>query len=266
MIRNIFDNLKEIEKYKNPETIIVTDIDGTISTIQSLPHEAVITRNMEDVLTKIQKKFMLLAIITGRPLSDAFKMIDIPGILYIGNHGMEYQKNNSVVTDKKILKYIPKINKLYEKLKAEPNIKMSGIILENKNACLSIHYRLSENPQIARKNILQTLKNIKIVEELQIKEGKKIIEIRPPVGNDKGVIIKKIVKKYHTKKLIYLGDDITDVDAFKEINNLSNNNNFQGISIVVQSDETPEFVLNNADYYVKSVEDVKKFFNWLLSD
>jgi trehalose 6-phosphate phosphatase len=265
MSRNIFDRLKEIEKYKNPETIIVTDIDGTISNIQSLPHEAVITKSMRDVLIEIKKKYMLLAIITGRSLNDALKMIDIPGILYVGNHGMEYQRNNTVVKDEKTLQYIPKIKELYENLKTEPSIMLPGIILENKNACLSIHYRLSENPQVARKNILQTLKNFKVIDELQIKEGKKIIEVRPPGGNDKGVIIKKIVNNHRPKNLIYLGDDITDIDAFKELTRLSNNNDFQGISIAVQSDETPDSVLNTADYNVKSVDDVQKFFNWLLN-
>ena len=110
MPKNLLDNLKEIEKYKNPETIIITDIDGTISSIETLPNQAVITDNMKGILKNIQQKFNLLSIITGRSLKDALEMINIDGILYIGNHGMEYQRNNEIITDKKTHNYIPKIN------------------------------------------------------------------------------------------------------------------------------------------------------------
>jgi trehalose 6-phosphate phosphatase len=265
MPKSLIDHLKEFEEYKNPTTIIVTDIDGTISTITPLPHQAVITPDMKGILNEIQRKFKLLAIITGRSLEDALKMINIPDILYIGNHGMEYQRNNEIITDKKILSYIPQINNLHDKLKQESHTKIPGIIIENKNTSISIHYRSTKDPKKARKIIIQTLKNIENIKELQIKEGKKIIEVRPPIGNDKGKIINKIVKNYGGNQLIYLGDDVTDVDAFKEISKLSNEKEIKGTSILVQSNETPEFVKNNAEYYVNSVEDVENFFKWLVN-
>ena len=100
---------------------------------------------------------------------------------------------------------------------------------------------------------------------MQIKEGKKIIEVRPPSGNNKGKIINKIVKNYRANQLIYLGDDVTDVDAFKEISKLSSSKKFEGTSILVKSNETPKFVKNNVEYYVNSVEDVENFFQWLIN-
>ena len=265
MAKNLVDHLKEFEKYKNPETIIITDIDGTISTITPLPHQAVLTSDMKGILNEIQQKYKLLAIITGRSLEDALKMINIPGVLYIGNHGMEYQRNNEIKTDKKILNYIPQINNLHEDLKQESNIKIPGIIIENKNTSISIHYRSTKDPQKVRKIIIDTLKNIKTIKGLQIKEGKKIIELRPPTGNDKGKIINKIVKNYGANQLVYLGDDVTDVDAFKKISKLNNQKRIEGTTIIVQSNETPEFVKNSAEYYVDGVEDVKNFFKWLLN-
>jgi trehalose 6-phosphate phosphatase len=265
MPKKLLEHLKELEKYKDPETIIITDIDGTISSIEPLPHQALITDNMKEILNNIQLKFKLLAIITGRSLEDALEMINIPGILYIGNHGMEYLRDNEIVTDKKTLDYIPKISEIHNELKNEPNIKIPGIILENKRACISIHYRSTKDPQSARKTILKTLNNIETPEGLQIKEGRKIIEVKPIIGNDKGKIINKIAKNYHAKKLIYLGDDVTDVDAFQEISKLSNEKIIDGTSILVQSNETPEFVKKNVEYYVDGVDAVEKFFNWLLN-
>ena len=265
MPKNLLDHLKEIEKYKNPETIIVTDIDGTISNIEPLPHHAVIKTSMKGMLNNIQQNFKLLAIITGRSLEDAMGMINIPGILYIGNHGMEYQRNNQIITDKKVLNYIPQINELYHELLDEPYMKHHGIVLENKNTSIAIHYRFTRDPKKARDTILEILKDTKTIKGLQIKEGKKIVEVRPPTGNDKGKIVNKIIKKYEAKQLIYLGDDVTDVDAFKEISKLNDEKNMGCTSVLVQSNETPEFVKNSAEYYVNSVEDVEIFFNWLVS-
>lgn len=266
MPKRLFNNLKEFESYKNPQTVIITDIDGTISNICTEPHEAFVSKSMQDVLKQVEKKFSHLIIITGRSLEDAFKMIDIPGASYMGNHGMEYMDDGQIKPDPATITYISIFNVLYEKLKNELNIDIPGIYIENKQTSISIHYRTTKNPELTRNIILKTLNNMKETENLKIKEGKMIIELRPPVGKDKGNVIKEIIDKYGTKHLLYLGDDVTDVDAFKQISELVNDDEMEGKSIVVCSDEIPLIVSESADYYVKNVDDVENFFKWLIQE
>ncbi|UTB32567.1 MAG: trehalose-phosphatase [Methanobacterium sp. ERen5] len=261
--KKLFNNLEKFERFKNPQTVIITDIDGTISKIATRPNEATVSNSMKNVLIQIQKKFHHLIIITGRSLEDAFKMIDIPGAVYIGNHGMEYMDDGLIILDEATVIYIPIFRELNEKLKNDKNINIEGITLETKETSTSIHYRRAQNPETTRKTILKTLNNMEETEKLKIKEGKKIIEIRPPIGNDKGKIINQIIKRYGTKKLIYLGDDVTDMDAFKQISQLVENKTINGKSIVVCSNETPLTVSNSADYYVENVDSVETFLNGL---
>ena len=62
---------------------------------------------------------------------------------------------------------------------------------------------------------------------------------------------------------MYLGDDITDADAFFKLNELNGINKVKSVNIVVSSRETPDFVKQNADFYVNSVDEIQKFFDWL---
>jgi trehalose 6-phosphate phosphatase len=108
------------------------------------------------------------------------------------------------------------------------------------------------------------LNSMEETSDLQINHGKKIVEVRPPVGNNKGKIVEKIVENNNINQLIYLGDDTTDVDAFKEIVKLRKQDNVQAESIVVCSSETSSEIYESAGYAVKNVEGVEKFFNWLV--
>jgi len=60
-----------------------------------------------------------------------------------------------------------------------------------------------------------------------------------------------------------LGDDITDVDAFHKLGELGKKSNIQAASILVLSNEIPDYVKNSSLFYVKSVDEVERFFRWL---
>jgi trehalose 6-phosphate phosphatase len=261
MLKDVLKHLEELGIYKNPETAVITDIDGTISEIVPRPDEAEVDQEMRLILVEIQKRYKLLAFITGRPVESARKMVDIEDALYIGNHGMEYLQGNQIILDPEAANYQSQIRNIEEILKNK--LDMDGIILENKRTSLAIHYRLIKNQQKAKTTILKIIKTINLSPDLAVFTGRKIIEIKPKTVNNKGTIITEIVKKYDIKQLIYAGDDTTDQDAFKIISKL-NKNSFTGISIVVLSDETPQKVAEDADYSVGNIKELEEFFYWLL--
>jgi trehalose 6-phosphate phosphatase len=256
------NHLEVLEKYKTPETAIFTDIDGTISEIVPRPHEAEVDQEMRGILLEIQKRYKLLAFITGRSVENARNMVDIEDALYIGNHGMEYLKGNQVIIDPEAAHYQSQIRNIEEVLKNKLN--MNGLILENKRISLAVHYRLIKEQEKAKATILKIINTLNLSPDLAVFPGRKIIEIKPTTGRNKGTIIREMVKKYGIKQLIYLGDDTTDQDAFKIIREL-NKNSFTGISIVVLSEETPQKVIEDADYSVGNIKELEDFFNWLLA-
>ena len=260
----LFDGLEEFNTFKEDKnSTIFIDIDGTISEITKTPEKAVVTSSMRNELLKLQEKFQMVGVISGRSVKNARTMVGMEGLLYIGNHGMEYLNNGEICIDSQAQKYLEDIKKVSRILKNSELSQIKGLIFEDKGICFSIHYRECESPENVHKNILEVISQFMDSSELKVTEGRKIIEIKPPVSQDKGSIIEKIIETYHLNKVIYLGDDITDLDAFNKLRELRKNCNVQSASILVHSSEIPDYLKNSTLFYVNSVDDVQRFFKWL---
>jgi len=259
----VFKNLDAFTTFKDdPKTGIITDIDGTISKIAPTPDEAVVEPLIKDSISKLVKRFKLVAVVSGRSVEDAQRMLDIDGILYVGNHGLEYLKDGKRYIEPDVVKILPQLKKATEKIQNGDICRIPGILLEEKGVCFSIHYRQCEDSEKTRKIILDCLKKLE-QKDLKVTEGRKLVELRPPIAFNKGSILEKIVSDNNLKKVIYLGDDITDVDAFDKIKELVSLNKVDGAAIAVKSMEVPPYVMDHADYWVDNVDEVGKFFLWL---
>lgn len=261
----LFNNLEYLETFKNDSsTAIVTDIDGTISEIASTPEEAVVTDSMRNEMVKLKEKFSFVAVISGRSVLNAKEMVGVEGLLYVGNHGLEFLKDDSLRVYPEVEKFLPQINKTGKKLENTLS-DINGLIFEDKGICYSIHYRLSNPSENAREKILNTIHDDPECKKLIISEGRQLVELKPPVTCDKGTILNNIIKKYNLGKIIYLGDDITDTDAFNKLKELENEGKIKGASILVLSSEIPSYVKKDASFFVNGVDDVLTFFRWLLN-
>lgn len=265
-MRYLFKNLRCLKTFKeDPSTALVTDIDGTISDIAPTPNEAVVTELMKKTLAKLKEKFGLVAVISGRSALNAKKMVGVEGLLYVGNHGMEYLKNGKLTKNPEVEKYLFKIEEAGEKLKSEDLSNIQGLIFEDKGICYSIHYRQTKPSENAREKILNTIHDEPACKNLKISEGRELIELRPPISCDKGTILQNIINEHDLGKIIYLGDDITDRDAFKKLREMETEAKIKGISILVLSSEIPNYVKEDSSFFVNGVDEVLKFFQWLLN-
>lgn len=264
MSRYLFDHLEELEEFKNDnKSTILTDIDGTISEITSTPEEAVITPSMKKELSKLKEKFRMVGVISGRSVKNAKSMVGIDGILYVGNHGMEYVNNGEIFIDPEAVKYLGNIKKNAEQLKNSELSKINGLMFEDKGICISIHYRKCKLQEDVRKKIIDAVNSID-TNEMKLTEGRKLVELKPPISRDKGFIIEKIMEKYDLDRIIYLGDDVTDFDAFTKLKELEKTGKIRTASILVLSSEIPDYVKSSSLFYVNSVYEVQRFFKWLL--
>jgi trehalose 6-phosphate phosphatase len=265
MSKYLFDFLDDLAGFKNDiETSILTDIDGTISEIAATPEEAFVSPSMKKELSKLNEKYQMVGVISGRSVMNARSMVDVDGLLYIGNHGMEYLIDDEIFIDADAEKYMVDIKRMAKELKNSDLSKIEGLMFENKGICLCIHYRKCEIPENARKKILDNLNDSIDSNRFKLSEGRKNIELKPPISRDKGYIIEKIVEKYDLHRIIYLGDDVTDVDAFTKLEALENTGKISTATILVLSPEIPDNVKNSALFYVRSVNEVQRFFKWLL--
>ncbi|MBI4651014.1 trehalose-phosphatase [Candidatus Desantisbacteria bacterium] len=253
-----WDDIKNILRYKY--LLIFCDFDGTLTPIAKTPEKAVISKNTKELLRKLsQISDCKIVIISGREIKYLKNKIQLKNIIYSGNHGLEIDgygfKFKALVSKKykNVLKIIK--NSLINKFSD-----INGILLEDKDISLSIHYRLvnKNNIPLVKAIINDAVLLYKKNMDIKVKNGKKVFEIMPPIEWNKGKSVSQILKKqqnlFKNKNVypIYFGDDTTDEDAFEILRN-------KGITIFVGKTK-----LSKAKYYLKDTKEVVKVLKCIL--
>ena len=76
--------------------------------------------------------------------------------------------------------------------------------------------------------------------------GRMVLEVRPPVAIDKGSALRRLRGRRRIGQILYVGDDRTDLDAFREAT----------IRIAVRSPEGPPELIERADACVDGPQQV----------
>lgn len=246
---------------QKPRLGLIVDIDGTLSHIAATPQDAEVTERNRRLLGKLQQHLDVVAAVTGRAAADAQQMVGVPGVLYIGNHGMERLKNGQVDILPEVRRFRPRIDEVMGKLRA---MHLPGVHIEDKYVSLSVHYRNAEDPEAMGESLRPTIKHLCYDHDLSFHEGRMVFEVRPGISLNKGTALETLAGEYELDGLVFIGDDTTDVDAMRAARRLRENNECYAISLGVDSPETPDVVRENADLIVQGVEGVEEFLSWLL--
>lgn len=238
--------LKKIEGKRN--IILFLDYDGTIVPIKEKPWLAKLHPLRRRLLEEISKEIPV-AIVSGRSLSELKKLIRSRRISLIGNHGYEILYKGKLWVHPEAMEMRDILNKILKQItRKSKNLK--GLIVEDKGLSGSVHFRLLE-PEL-EENIRKIVKEEveKAKGRLKIREGKKVLEIRPGLNWDKGKGVKKLISFLKLKGdflRIYIGDDKTDEDAFRIFGE-------KDITILVGRGKE-----SLAKYRLKNVDEVWKF-------
>ena len=196
----------------------------------------------------------LVATISGRNASKCRDMLDIENVVYVGNHGLDRWRNGNLEITQEATPYPAVIQRLVERLRH--HLDGLPLIIETKGISASVHYRLSPEPLRTREAILRVIGDMPEARGLLVTEGKLVVELRPPVGVNKGTSLRKLVKEYGLKGVVCLGDDVTDVDTFRTLHALSSRGRFRGLALGVLGQNTPPGIEQEADLLVRDVAEV----------
>ena len=95
--------------------------------------------------------------------------------------------------------------------------------------------------------------------------GRKVLEVRPPVALDKGRGIVRLLRGADVDTALYVGDDRTDLDAFRGLRDEAAAGRLDAtICVGVRSDETPEELEREADVLVDGPPGVRLLLEALL--
>jgi trehalose-phosphatase len=230
---------------------VFLDFDGTLAPIVDHPADAKMDPQMRATLKALARRDQtLLVFISGRSVNDLRSRIQLPDVVYAGNHGLEICGRLNFVEPSALAK-----GELLKRLVAYLNGSLRhipGAWVEDKTLTATVHYRqaaLREERSIA--NIVHAaLAHHSAI--FQLNAGKKVFEIVPRTKWHKGAAVCWINTRLAGPGAtsIYIGDDRTDEDAFVRLPG--------EITIRVGDPEGTA-----ARYHVKGPGQVREFLEWL---
>ena len=200
--------------------MLLLDIDGTLSPIAPRPDVAVVPAATQRVLKELSlTPGVHVAVISGRSVQDARRLVGVPGLWTIGNHGFELAPPDqppSVRED--VLQFADRVRAAGRRAIALGE-RVPGVVVEDKRWTLSVHYRLAEPAAIPQ--LADEVHAIAQDYGLVVTHGKKILELRPPIQIDKGSAAVELAATLGAladgASLLAAGDDRTDEDMFRAL-------------------------------------------------
>lgn len=252
------------EQFKNARHILLlTDYDGTLTSIVERPELANLPMSTRLLLQALaRQRHITLGVLSGRALADLKRRVGIGGIIYAGNHGLEME-GPSLSFVNPLAEGMRPVFRVINHVLTRALGAVRGARVEDKGLTLSVHYRqvaeeeASEVKDIVHRTVSGAMANGRV----RVTHGKKVLEIKPDIGWDKGKALQLIMKRYSRGGRlsgllpVYLGDDLTDEDGFNFIEKYGN-----GISVFVGEPKTD----SRARYFLKSPEEVTGFLGRLL--
>jgi trehalose 6-phosphate phosphatase len=223
------DGLQALDAVTGRHPAVFFDFDGVLSDIVDDPDAAGLSDGAADALTSLIAQCPV-AILSGRDLADVRQRTGLPGIWYAGSHGFELTGPDSAHhQNPEAAASIPVLGQAAAEL-ADQLGHIPGIVVEHKRFGVAVNYR-----QAARDHVGEAIAAARSTGQrtgLRLTTGREVVELRPSVDWDKGTTLRWVLDYIRDAKAgpllpIYLGDDITDEDAFDAVRD-------DGIGVVVR--------------------------------
>jgi trehalose 6-phosphate phosphatase len=194
------------------------DIDGTLLNVALTPSTVHVPPNLSQLLDSIAARLSgALAIVTGRPLEEADRLLKPSKFVAAGVHGAQMRLS----TEGSIMSLTPSFDPALNSDIKTIVQQLPGIVFEDKGSGIALHYRLAPELQTSLLMMLEALLP-KYPNQFSICEGRKVVEVLP-IGFSKGRALRKLaaLPQFANRIPVMVGDDIADIDAFRAAEDLS---------------------------------------------
>jgi trehalose 6-phosphate phosphatase len=243
---------------------ILLDIDGTLAPIVERASEARVPEPTRQLVKLLANRYGLVACVSGRRASEARAMVSIGTISYIGSHGAELLRAGwtEPVLDREVEEWMRRVQEFGRELDTA-DLRRQRVRVEDKGAIVAFHWRGARDEDAARAAVDAVAARAEAA-GLRTHWGRKVLEVRPPVRIDKGAGIAALLADTDVDSALYVGDDRTDLDAFRTLTEMAAQGRLKrAVRVGVRSDESPGEIEIEADFVVDGTAGVRDLLELL---
>jgi len=202
--------------------ILLTDLDGTLAPLVDRPQDSRLPPGTRRSLARLARHPRArVGIVSGRGLRDLRSVVGIPGAAYAGCHGLEVAWGKARFRHPAAARLAPLLRQISREL-ARRTSRLRGVWVEPKGLALALHYRGADG---AAQRALRALARDLTARGpgLEVRPGKKVLEVRPRVAWGKGEAVRLLRQllraslRRRAPVILYLGDDASDEEAFRAL-------------------------------------------------
>jgi len=240
--------------------VLLLDFDGTLAEFNPDPGAPELTPERWSLLSHISREpGVSLGIVSGRRIDDLRARTRLPDHVYhAGLHGLEIEVDGERTTHPDLAAAEAHMEGLADCLKRLIT-EYPGVHIEDKGASVAVHTRRLPSDMYERIFARADVLAVPWIAEGHARrlEGNAVVEFLPNINGHKGEATKWITANVESKFarpawVAYIGDDITDEDAFRAIE--------RGIGVLVGLRPT------SATHKLDGIPDVDRFLRWLAAE
>ena len=244
---------------------VLLDIDGTLAPIVRHAADAHVPEATRALLIEISRRYGVVACVSGRRAAVARQIVAIGTIAYVGNHGGELLRPRATrpEVDPELAEWTERVQAFVARVLTAEAERLR-VRHEDKGAIAAFHWRGAPDEDAAERAVREIAAQAER-ESLVVHWGRKVLEVRPPIALDKGLGIATLLRGADVGAALYVGDDTTDLDAFRGLRALVEDGGLlSALCVAVGSDEAPPELAREADLTVDGPAGVRGLLEALL--
>ncbi|HUL58050.1 MAG TPA: trehalose-phosphatase [Anaeromyxobacteraceae bacterium] len=186
------------------EVLLAFDYDGVLAPLITRPSGASMRPTTRALLKRLSRHYPI-AVVSGRAWKDVARAVRGAVPIVVGNHGFEVGRPARVPAA--LARRVRGWRRRLERALAG----VPGLHFEDKRSTLAIHYGLSPGWRRAERAVYEAANQL---QGTRLIPGKKVLNVLPRDFPSKGDAIRLLLARLGLESALYVGDDVTDEDAF----------------------------------------------------
>ena len=231
--------------------LVATDLDGTLAPIVEQAGEARVPGATLAVLERLAN-VAKVAVITGRDLNTARRMVPGQNIIVVGSHGLEATIDHNLIPAVDRAAVGAALERVEQRVMSA--VPAAYLYVERKAVSTAFHFRKAPALEPRLRAALQELP-----QGLRLREGRMVLEVLPDARAGKDQALAALARYFKVRSLLVIGDDATDAAMFRTALALARDGGAHVLLAGVSGgEETPGEIAELSDVLLRSTDEVRE--------